>query len=101
MKNIKIFPHKTPFGGLNFVLQEFGKQKNRKNIRGAFAKTTSSMQIFMEKISYTLFWSVYFCGGDCVEDLGGNFHHNLKHLPFFKTPSPDRVLDRFKELSSS
>jgi hypothetical protein len=45
------------------------------------------------------FWSVYFCGGDCIEDLSGNFNRHLKQNPFLKIPSPDRVLERFKGLS--
>jgi hypothetical protein len=45
------------------------------------------------------FWSIYFCGGDCIEDLSGNFYHHLRQNPFLKTPSPDRVLERFKKLS--
>ncbi len=37
--------------------------------------------------------------GDCIEDLGGNFHQHLKNNRYIEVPSPDRVLDRFKELA--
>lgn len=52
----------------------------------------------MERYSI-FFWSIYFCGGDCIEDLSGNFNHHLRQNPFLKIPSPDRVLERFKKLS--
>lgn len=90
--------HINPFGGLNFVLQEFENKKIGKLLGEHLPKLPTQCKYSWKDIVYA-FWSVYFCGGDCVEDLGGNFNHNLKHLPFFKTPSPDRVLDRFKELS--
>ena len=90
--------HINPFGGLNFVLQEFENKKTGKILEEHLPKLPAQCKYSWKDIVYA-FWSVYFCGGDCVEDLGGNFHHNLKHLPFFKVPSPDRVLDRFKELS--
>ncbi len=45
------------------------------------------------------FWSIYFCGDDCIEDLGGNFRDHLQGNRFLNVPSPDRVLDRLKELS--
>lgn len=45
------------------------------------------------------FWSIYFCGGSCVEDLSDNFKNFLKDTPFMRIPSPDRILNRFKELS--
>ncbi|TGV00213.1 IS1380 family transposase, partial [Flavivirga rizhaonensis] len=82
----------------NFVLQEFENKKIGKLLEEHLPKLPTQCKYSWKDIVYA-FWSVYFCGGDCIEDLGGNFHHNLKQLPFFKTPSPDRVLDRFKELS--
>ncbi|MGS2740910.1 hypothetical protein ACVBDY_22000, partial [Sinomicrobium sp. M5D2P17] len=45
------------------------------------------------------YWSVFFCGGDCAEDLSGNFKPSLSQSPFLKVPSPDRVLGRLKELA--
>ena len=44
------------------------------------------------------YWSVFFCGGDCAEDLLGNFRPSLSQSPKLKVPSPDRVLNRLKEL---
>lgn len=45
------------------------------------------------------FWSVFFCGGDCSEDLAVNLRHYLSNHPYLNLPSPDRVLDRMKGLA--
>ncbi len=90
--------HISPFGGLNFVLHEFNRLKIDTILSGNLPKLAKQSKYSWKDILYS-FWSVYFCGGDCIEDLGGNFHHHLKNNRFVKVPSPDRVLDRFKELA--
>ena len=47
------------------------------------------------------YWSVFFCGGDCAEDLSNNLKSGLQDNPFINIPSPDRVLSRIKSLSAS
>ena len=88
----------NPFGGLNFVLNEFNAL-NIDTILSANLPILAKQSKYSWKDILYSFWSVYFCGGDCIEDLGGNFHHHLKNNRFVKVPSPDRVLDRFKELA--
>ncbi|MEL6986633.1 MAG: IS1380 family transposase [Bacteroidota bacterium] len=46
-------------------------------------------------------YSIYFCGGDCIEDLGGNFKQCLLNNPLMNVSSPDRVLARLKELTET
>ncbi len=45
------------------------------------------------------FWSIYFSGGDSIEDLSINLKDHFRDNRLFNIPSPDRVLNRFKELS--
>ncbi|WP_431167762.1 IS1380 family transposase [Tenacibaculum halocynthiae] len=90
--------HISPFGGLNFVLEEFEKQNIGSLLQRFLPVLPAQSKYSWKDILYS-FWSIYFCGGDCIEDLGGNFHHHLKNNRFINVPSPDRVLDRFKELS--
>jgi len=90
--------HINPFGGLNFVLQELENRKTGRLLQENLPKLPPQCKYSWKDILYS-FWSIYFCGGDCIEDLGGNFHHHLKDNRFLEIPSPDRVLDRFKELS--
>ena len=90
--------HISPFGGLNFVLEEFEKQNIGKLLEAYLPILAAQCKYSWKDILYS-FWSIYFCGGDCIEDLGGNFRDHLKDNHFINIPSPDRVLDRFKELS--
>jgi hypothetical protein len=90
--------HISPFGGLNFVLNEFNALKIDKVLVDYLPLLPKQTKYSWKDILYS-FWSIYFCGGDCIEDLGGNFHQHLKNNRFLSIPSPDRVLDRFKELS--
>lgn len=47
------------------------------------------------------YWSVFFCGGDCAEDLSVNLKEGLKNNPLINIPSPDRVLARVKSLADT
>jgi len=97
MKVLKSSPI-SPFGGLNFVLEEFNKLKIDKLIEANLPKLSANSHYQWKDIFYS-FWSIYFCGGSCIEDLSTNFKVFLKDIPFMKVPSPDRILCRFKELS--
>ena len=90
--------HINPFGGLNFVLEEFNSLALDKVLTENLPPLAMQTKYCWKDILYS-FWSIYFCGGDCIEDLSGNLKHHLKNNPLVKIPSPDRVLDRFKELS--
>ena len=90
--------HLSPFGGLNFVLEEFEKLKIDQLLTTCLPKLSLNSHYTWKDLIFS-FWSVYFCGGSCIEDLGENFRGFLKDSPYIKAPSPDRVLSRFKELS--
>lgn len=91
-------PHVNPFGGLNFVIEEFEKQGVGKLLDENLPELANQCKYSWRDILYS-FWSIYFCGGDCIEDISNNLKSHLNTVPFFKIPSPDRILDRFKELS--
>jgi hypothetical protein len=88
----------TPFGGLNFVLSEFEKNGIGRLIDQQLPTLASQSSYSWKDILYS-FWSVIFCGGDCAEDLAVNFNSSFEHNPFMKLPSPDRVLERMKQLA--
>lgn len=90
----------SPFGGLNFVLNEF----ERLQIRDLVNKELPQLPKQSRYSWYDLlasYWSVFFCGGDCAEDLAINLREGLKGNPFINISSPDRVLERVKSLSQS
>jgi len=90
----------TPFGGLNFVI----KEAIDLNINTLLS---SSLPRLPQQCKYNWFdilmsyWSVFFCGGDCAEDLSINLKNGLNNNPYINIPSPDRVLERIKSLSDS
>lgn len=90
----------TPFGGLNFVI----KEAIDLNINTLLS---SSLPRLPRQCKYNWFdilmsyWSVFFCGGDCAEDLSINLKNGLNNNPYINIPSPDRVLERIKSLSDS
>ena len=88
----------NPFGGLNFVINEF-EELNLNSILKDNLPPLPSQSVYCWKDLLYSFWSIYFCGGDCIEDISTNLKTHLQNNPFFKVPSPDRILDRFKELS--
>lgn len=90
----------SAFGGLNFVI----KEAIDLNINSLL---NSNLPVMPKQSKYNWFdvimsyWSVFFCGGDCAEDLAINLKEGLKNNPLINIPSPDRVLDRIKSLSDT
>src|SRR5690606_40723360 len=88
----------SAFGGINFVIEEFDKQGLGKLLKERLPVLGSQSLYDWRDILYS-YWSVFFCGGDCAEDLSGNFKPSLSQSPVLKVPSPDRVLNRLKEIA--
>ena len=88
----------TPFGGLNFVFDEFEKIGLGRFINKELPNLPAQSEYSWKDILYS-FLAIFFCGGDCAEDLSGNFKASLSTNPFVKIPSPDRVLNRMKDLA--
>jgi len=88
----------SSFGGLNFVLEEFERIGLGCFINSELPELPSQSKYSWKDILYS-FWSLFFCGGDCAEDLSINFRASLNANPFVKIPSPDRVLNRMKSLA--
>lgn len=91
-------PDISSFGGLNFVIKEVIDLKINNLIN-------SSLPVLPVQSKYNWFdiimsyWSVFFCGGDCAEDLSLNLKYTFRNHPVINLPSPDRVLERMKSLS--
>lgn len=89
----------SAFGGINFVLEEFKALGIDKIVNNKLPDLPSQSSYTWYDIIAS-YWSVFFCGGDCAEDLAINLRDGLKKNPFIKVPSPDRVLERTKSLAS-
>lgn len=88
----------SPFGGYNFVIDELDKLGVDNLLIKDLPLLSPQCQYNWKDLFYS-FWGIYFCGGDCIEDLSLNLKGSYGNNPEVKTPSPDRVLDRLKELA--
>lgn len=99
MKIVNSLPVSS-FGGLNFVIKEVIDLKINELLN-------SSLPALANQSKYTWFdiimsyWSAFFCGGDCAEDLAINLKEGLQNNPFINIPSPDRILSRLKSLAET
>lgn len=90
----------SAFGGLNFVLNE-AKNLNINHLVNESLPTLPKQTVYNWFDIIMSYWSVFFCGGDCAEDLSFHLKKGLNNNPFLKVPSPDRVLERVKTLSTA
>lgn len=85
----------SPFGGLNFVLEELDRLQVEKEFSYFLPSLPPQSNYSWRDVLYS-FWSVFFCGGDCIEDLSVHFSRRFSN-PTLKIPSPDTVLRRFAQ----
>jgi hypothetical protein len=90
----------SSFGGLNFVIKEAIDLKINHLIDSALPTLPTQCRYKWFDIIMS-YWSVFFCGGDCAEDLSINLRNGFRNNPLINVPSPDRVLNRIKSLSDS
>ena len=98
MKVTNSFEKINPFGGLNFVIEETrrcGIPQLIDNLLGERGKG----HIYKYSDIFTTMWSVFFCGGDCAEDVNTHFGDHLRSIPGFSVPSADVILNGQKELA--
>ncbi len=88
----------SSFGGLNFVLKEFDNLRLDKFFNNNLPFLPPQSKYTWKDIIYSL-WSLFYCGADCAEDLNIHLRDTFTNNPYIKVPSPDRVLNRLKELS--
>ena len=91
--------HVNPFGGLNFVLEELDRLKIGSILNEELPNLVKQSKYDWRDLLYS-YWSVFFCGGDCAEDISHNFKPSLSQIPYFSVPSPDRLLNRLKQITN-
>lgn len=95
---IKLSPQINPFGGINFVFEAFENLGLDQILSDHLPSLSAQCKYDWKDLIYSLF-SIYFCGGDSIEDIGAHLKNKIGDNPFCKIPSPDRILDRLKELT--
>ena len=86
------------FGGINFVYEDFQAMGLGWLFEKNLPVLSANSYYTWKDILYSLF-SIYFCGGDAIEDIGSKLRFHLKDNPYCKIPSPDTLLRRMADLS--
>ena len=86
------------FGGINFVYEDFEALGLGRLFEKNLPSLSKNSQYNWKDILYSLY-SIFFCGGDAIEDIGSKLRPHLKDNPYCKIPSPDTLLRRMSSLS--
>jgi hypothetical protein len=88
----------TPFGGIYYVMDEF-KHLEMSDVIDDFLGLRSVLTGYQYSEIISSLFNIYYCGGDCVEDIGKHLGSHMKLRPNTRIPSPDTILRGIKELS--
>lgn len=88
----------SAFGGINFVYEDFEALGLGRFFENNLPLLTTHSQYTWKDILYSLF-SIFFCGGNAIEDIGSKLRPHLKDNPYCKIASPDTLLRRMGGLS--
>jgi len=100
--NMKIIPSTkiNAFGGLNLIHNELEKLNLGDFLNSELPSLPKQSLYNWKDIFYSLL-SVYYCGGDCIEDTKTVLSNHFEDSPFFNLCSPDTLLRRMKSLGNS
>jgi hypothetical protein len=97
-KVVKISQNITSFGGISYVNAEFNNSGLGQLIDSELGVRGSGTGYSYSDIFRT--WNnVFFCGGECAEDIQVHLRPTLKQIPHNAVPGPDSLLRGIKELA--
>jgi hypothetical protein len=88
----------SAFGGINFVF-EYLKRNNFDSLFNTYLPQLKDQSKYKWNDIINSLLSIYFCGGDCIEDLHTHLREHFIDNPYLNMPSPDTVLRRLSGLS--
>jgi len=89
----------NPFGGLNFVVEAIKKAGILEIIDNQLGIRPKQAQYSYSDLILCL-WSVFYCGGDCAEDINEHLKTYIKSVPGMKVADADTVLGVLKSLKT-
>jgi len=89
----------NPFGGINFVIQAI-RDSGIPGIIDSKLGSRAPQAVYSHSDVMLNLWSVFFCGGDCAEDLNEHLKDFLKGTPGLAVASSDTVLGVLKSLKN-
>ena len=88
----------TPFGGIFSIMEQFDSMLSP-IIDQALGQRCRSIIGYQYSETVRSLMSVYFCGGDCVEDVTSHLMRHLSCHPMLRTCSSDTILRAIRELT--
>jgi len=89
----------NPFGGINFVVEQIRNAGIAELIDNELGKRPKQATYSYSDVFLNM-WSVFFCGGDCAEDLNQHLKDYLKSTPGLHIADADTVLRVLKGLKT-
>jgi hypothetical protein len=89
----------NPFGGINFVVDSIKREGLLELIDNQLGKRAPQAQYTYSDVILNL-WSVFFCGGDCAEDVNEHLKEYLQDIPNQKVADADTILRVLKTLKT-
>jgi len=88
-----------PFGGINFVIDDI-KAKGIDKIIDKHLGVRPAQATYSYSDVIVALWSVFYCGGDAVEDIETHLQGQLSEVPEMKTMGADTILRVLKGLKT-
>ncbi len=89
----------NPFGGINFVVESIKESGTLDIIDSQLGSRPSQAKYSYSDLILGL-WSVFFCGGDCAEDINDHLKTHLQKVPEIKIANADTILGVLKSLKT-
>ena len=89
----------NPFGGVNFILDELRSSEVIDLIDEFLGGRVAQAKYSYSDIIVAL-WCIFFCGGECAEDINENLKDYFRSIPDFAVPNADTVLRILKTLKT-
>ncbi len=99
MKVQKISTNVSPFSGISFVNGAFDKIGMSQLIDNELGDRVKTVGFSYSDIIKNL-CNVFYCGGDCAEDIQTHLGKHLKSIPGNHVPSADTILRGVKEIAT-
>ena len=88
------------FGGLNFIHKELELLQMGRFLNDALPQLAAQCKYNWKDVFYS-FLSIFYSGGEVIEDVHTILSRQIEFSPWFKLCSPDTLLRRFKCLANS
>jgi len=99
MKVEKINEIINPFGGINFVIDKIKEKGLHNIIDNQLGKRAKQAKYSYSDLILNI-WSIFFCGGNCAEDLNEHLKIYLQSIPNHKVADADTVLKVLKSIKT-